>query len=73
MVIADDTYYSKSLEERREILRAPSTAYLCKTIIMENTAYEEKLECPNYPRYICVVFQYLRKFHSDKLEKLMRH
>jgi len=73
MVVADDTYYEKSLEQRRQILQAPSTSYLCKTIILENTAYDERFAGPFYPRYICVVFQYLTKFHSEKLARLVKH
>jgi len=42
MVIADAEYYEKTLEQRRNILRAPSINYLCKTIVFENTAYDAK-------------------------------
>jgi hypothetical protein len=73
MVVADDTYYSKTLEQRREILNAPSIDFLCKTIILENTAYNEKYEGPFYPKYICVVFQYITKFHSEKLGKFVKN
>lgn len=40
MVVADGQYYNKSLEERRDILSAPSINFLCKTIVFENTAYD---------------------------------
>ena len=40
MVIADDQYYKKPLEARRDILSAPSVDFLCKTIVFENTAYD---------------------------------
>ena len=40
LAIADHTYYDKSLEERRAILNAPSINYLCKTIVLENKAYD---------------------------------
>lgn len=72
MAIADETYYKKTLEQRREILSAPSIDYLCKTIILENTAYDAKYEGPFYPKYICVVFQYITKFHSEKLGKFVK-
>ena len=40
MVIADDQYYKKPLEARRDILSAPSIDFLCKTIVFENNAYD---------------------------------
>lgn len=43
-VIADEHYYKKTLEERRDILSAPDIKFLCKTIIFENTAYDAKFE-----------------------------
>lgn len=42
MVIADEFYYKKTLEQRRDILEAPSINFLCKTIVFENTAYDAK-------------------------------
>ena len=33
MVIADNQYYKKSFEERIDILNAPNTKFLCKTIV----------------------------------------
>ena len=44
LVIADEHYYTKTLEERRAILNAPNINFLCKTIIFENTAYDPKFE-----------------------------
>ncbi len=44
LVVADQYYYDKTLEERMGILNAPGTQYLCKTIIFENTAYDNKYE-----------------------------
>lgn len=53
---ADNKYFDLTLEERKILLKAPSEANLCKSIIMENTAYEEKFAEPSlYPKYICVV------------------
>jgi hypothetical protein len=39
IVIADQYYYDKTLEQRRDILDTLDTSYLCKTIVFENTAY----------------------------------
>src|SRR5574343_197415 len=32
-------YYNLTLTDRKNILNAPSEAHLCKTIVMENTAF----------------------------------
>lgn len=72
MVIADHQYYQKTLEDRRGILTAPSTSFLCKTIVFENTAYNEKFEGKHYPRHIAVMVQYIGKIHTEKLNKVMR-
>ena len=42
IVIADQYYYDKPLEERVKILSTLSTSFLCKTIVFENTAYNPK-------------------------------
>jgi hypothetical protein len=48
-------YYNRTLEERRDLLSAPDVQYLCKSILMENTAYDEQFESAHYPRYIQVI------------------
>ena len=73
MVIADEFYYQKTLEQRRDILGAPSTSYLCKTIVFENTAYDAKFEGPFYPKYIAVMVQYVSKINTEKLNKEIRY
>lgn len=72
MVIADDKYYERTLEERRDILSAPSIEFLCKTIVFENTAYNDKFEGKHYPKYIAVMVQYIGKIHTEKLNKVLR-
>jgi hypothetical protein len=42
IVIADEFYYKKTLEERVQVLDTISTNYLCKTIVFENTGYSDK-------------------------------
>ena len=42
IVIADQYYYDKTLEERRDILDTIDTSHLCKTIVFENTSYNPK-------------------------------
>jgi prolyl-tRNA editing enzyme YbaK/EbsC (Cys-tRNA(Pro) deacylase) len=65
-------YYAQSLGRRAELLSAPNMAYLCKSVIMENTRWAagEQLDRRN-PRYICVVVQYVAKLHKEKLSRVM--
>lgn len=72
MVIADDKYYDKTLEQRRDILSAPSINFLCKTIVFENTAYNEKFSGKYYPKNIAVMVQYVAKIQTEKLNKVIR-
>lgn len=66
-------YYSLELDQRRALLSAPSTAHLCKTIILENTVCTMP-DCfdPNNSRYYGVVVQYEARLHADKLLRLVR-
>ena len=49
-------YYKWSLEKRAVFLGAPNAESLCKTMIMENTAYrEENASDPHYPKYLVVI------------------
>lgn len=66
-------YYEWTLEQRRALLEAPSTFYLCKTIIMENSAYAEEYAAePWYYRYVAVIIQYEDKLNAEKVMKLMK-
>ena len=48
--------------------------HLCKTIILENTAYDEKFSGEtHYLKYICVVQQYLVKLNTELLQKLIKN
>lgn len=73
MVIADNKYYKKTLEQRRDILGAPDIKFLCKTIIFENTAYNPKYEGEFYHKYHAVMVQYVAKIHTEKLMKEMKN
>lgn len=35
-------YYELTLEQRRDLLRAPTVDHLCKTVVMENTKHTGK-------------------------------
>jgi prolyl-tRNA editing enzyme YbaK/EbsC (Cys-tRNA(Pro) deacylase) len=69
-------YYDRPLNWRRDILKAPSVTHLCKSMLVENTSYSDKV--PNDPtthnneRYYIAVFQYVERFDSDKLMKYFR-
>eukprot|EP01016_Furgasonia_blochmanni_P048748 TRINITY_DN7310_c0_g1_i1.p1 TRINITY_DN7310_c0_g1~~TRINITY_DN7310_c0_g1_i1.p1 ORF type:complete len:314 (+),score=59.94 TRINITY_DN7310_c0_g1_i1:98-943(+) len=65
-------YYNLSLTERKFILNAPSEAHLCKTIVMENTAFVPENESKHYFRYVAVIIQYVTRIHSEKIMKACR-
>jgi prolyl-tRNA editing enzyme YbaK/EbsC (Cys-tRNA(Pro) deacylase) len=70
---AQDNYYELSLTQRKEFLQAPSTYHLCKTIIMENTAYDESASKDVfYPKYIAVIVQYEARLNAEKIMKTMK-
>ena len=62
LVEADANYYDLTLEERQKFLRAENINCLCKTIILENTAFSKENESKFYSRYYLCVVQYTKKF-----------
>lgn len=72
LTIVPSDYYERTLEGRRDLLSAPSTEYLCKSILLENTAYDEKYASPYYPRYIQLIIQYVTKMNAEKVMKWAR-
>lgn len=71
MVKTTEDYYSRSLAERKSYLDTISEAYLCKSIIFENKRYNPK-KCEEsqllyYPKYICVIIQYITEVSESKL------
>lgn len=48
LIVVSPDYYQKTLQERQQILRAPSPAYLCKSMIMENTAFKPEFQSRVY-------------------------
>lgn len=70
---AQADYYEISLEQRRDFLGAPSTYHLCKTIIMENTAFDSNFASdPFYPQHIAVIVQYESRLNAEKIMKFMK-
>jgi len=66
-------YYSLPLSGRAQILNASSESQLCKTIVLENLAWEEEVSAAEQdlstnPRYLALVVQYEAKIDVDALE-----
>jgi hypothetical protein len=73
MAHAPDAYYSWTFEQRAQLLKAAGTESLCKTIVMRNTWYNEENKAdPAYPKFICVITQYIRKLSAHKIAGLMK-
>jgi len=67
-------YYTWPLAGRAKALGAPSTDYLCKSLLMENRkAPEEKdTQDPTNPRFVLVVLQYEATLDTKKLINAIR-
>lgn len=70
--VLQSNYYDLTYTERKNILNAASEAHLCKSIIMENTAYNEEVNDRYYPKYICVIIQFITKINAEKVMKLIK-
>lgn len=69
--LAEADYYDMPLEKRGEFLKTPVET-LCKTMVMENTAYASEYAGDYYPKYICTIVQYVASLNSDKMMKAVR-
>jgi Uncharacterized conserved protein len=70
---AEKDYYDKSLSERKDFLKAPSTYHLCKTIVMENTGYDESFANDKfYFKHVAVIVQYEARLNAEKVMKFMK-
>jgi len=72
IVEAEANYYDLNLHQRMNVLGAHSIDVLCKTIILENTAFDEKYESDFYKRYYVTIVQYTNEFNGEKIAKLMK-
>ncbi|TPX40375.1 proline---tRNA ligase [Synchytrium endobioticum] len=61
----ESDYYDWTLQRRMLRLVAPSTAHLCKSVIMENTHFTQT--DPTNSKYYCVIVQYVSKLNTQKL------
>lgn len=57
-------YYSRSLQERQNILAATSTQQLCKSMVMENTKAPASAQ-----RFYLVIVQYVSAIQAELLKK----
>lgn len=66
-------YYSRSLQWRRDILKADSISHLCKSIVLENTHCSNK-DCsdPKNSRYYMILFQYVERFDAERVMRIVK-
>jgi hypothetical protein len=69
---ADLNYFNMNLEERKELLNAADIRLLCKTIILENTAFDKKYESEFYQQFYIAIVQFVTEFHGEKLNKNLK-
>jgi hypothetical protein len=60
-------YYGWALPDRQAVLGLPSTAHLCKSVVMSNTHAEPKEVNEGNPQVILVIVSYTEKLHREKL------
>ena len=66
-------YYNQPFESRREQLNSESIDQLCKSLILENTAFPEgHEETPTFARFYLIIVQYVAQMQSHKLFKYLR-
>lgn len=66
-------YYQQDFESRRDQLNSESITQLCKSLILENTAFpEDGTETPTFSRYYLLIVQYVAQMQSHKLFKYLR-
>lgn len=71
-----ENYYKLTLAQRAEFLGAQSTWQLCKSMLMENKAFDESLSSDNkdgsYSRFYLIVLQYETTISNKKLVSEVR-
>ena len=71
IVETPEDYYSMSLDQRKVIVGCNKEA-LCKSVILENTLFDENVKCPIYQKYYLTIVQYVSEFNAEKIAKLLR-
>ena len=68
-----EPYYTWPLEQRAKKLKAPSTAHLCKSLLLENKKVtDETYDFWLHPRFVMVVLQYDAELSTELLTKSIR-
>lgn len=72
LIITDPSFYKTTLTQRLPILGAPTIYHLCKTLVLENTSYNQEFASKFYPKYVAVIIQWATKLNSDKMNKTLQ-
>lgn len=68
-----EPYYTWSLEKRASMLKAPTTAHLCKSLLLENKKVTDQThDFWLHPRFVMVILQYEAELSTDLLTKSIR-
>jgi hypothetical protein len=68
-----EPYYTWPLEKRASMLKAPTTAHLCKSLLLENKKVTDKThDFLLHPRFVMVILQYEAELSTDLLTKSIR-
>jgi len=68
-----EPYYTWPLTKRAQMLRAPETAHLCKSLLLENKKVTDRNhDFWLHPRFVMVVLQYDAELSTDLLTKSIR-
>ncbi|KAF3795244.1 hypothetical protein EJ110_NYTH05120 [Nymphaea thermarum] len=69
-----EDYYDRTIEERRDILGAPSIHHLCKSIVLVNTQAPANItDCSDRSnsKYYVVVIQYTARFNAESVKNFL--
>ena len=68
-----EPYYTWPLEKRASMLKAPTAAHLCKSLLLENKKVTDAThDFWLHPRFVMVVLQYEAELSTDLLTKSIR-
>jgi len=68
-----EPYYTWPLERRAALLKVPSTAHLCKSLLLENKKVtDETKDFWTNPRFVMVILQYEAELSTELLTKSIR-
>ena len=71
IVETPEDYYEKPLDQRKLIVGCNKEA-LCKSVILNNTLYDDKIKCPIYRQYYLLIVQYISEFNAEKISRLLK-